>query len=252
MGYTISKISNYGCAHPVVARLVVQTQELLKWASLSEEERGAAFDIYYGLKGRLIKCHETYDRLSAALKKSFDGYQPDQDSTIKFHPLIIGIDNELETFLYESKNFLRDLLGIVKIFFDTKFIDANVFYNTKTDCDGELIKWATKTFGPTDPFTKMLVSDQPWIGELIRKRNAIEHPGGKSGTLNIINIEQSPDSRYVLPVWHRDSMNPTGIFPDVEVTLDNLLTLAEEMLVHCITHKNHFGDFIAFSEIAES
>jgi hypothetical protein len=203
------------------------------------------------MKNRLLKCHEAYNRLQAPLKENLDKNHFNEDGTLKSLPYLIGLQEEVETILYEQKNFLRDLLRAVNIFFGTKFHEASGFYADRKKGDGKIAKWAQEKFGAGDPFSKMLESEQSWIEEVIRKRNAVEHPGGKSGTLHIRNFWQVPDGRFALPVWHRDDMEPTGIFPDLEVTLDNLLTLAEDVLVSCIVHKNRHGDAIAFAEIPE-
>jgi len=209
------------------------------------------YGVYDGMKNRLLKCHEAQGRLSAALNETLAANHLNPDGTLKSRPHLIGLENEVETILYEQKNFLRDLLHVVNIFFDAEFDEASAFYDAKSGGDGKLTKWAKETFGGDDPFSEMLEYEQVWIGEVIRKRNAVEHPGGKSGTLHIVNFEQAPDGRFIMPVWYRDDMQPTGIFPDLEVLLDNLLTLAEDVLVSCIVHKGKHGNMIAFGEIPE-
>jgi hypothetical protein len=251
MAFTFKKISNYGTTNPVVARLNVQTHDLLQWADLPQQRRDDVFGIYDGMKNRLLKCHEAQSRLCAALDETLSDDHFNPDGTLKSRPYLIGLENEVETILYEQKNFLRDLLKVVNIFFNTEFDEASAFYDAKTGGDGKLTKWAKEALGGDDPFPEMLQHKQGWIGEVIRKRNAAEHPGGKSGTLHIVNFEQAPDGRFNMPVWYRDDMPPTGIFPDLEDLLDNLLTLAEDVLVSCIVHKNKHVDMIAFVGIPE-
>ena len=94
----------------------------------------------------------------------------------------------------------------------------------------------------------MVVTEEKWAGELIYKRNAVEHPGGRAGTLYVENIALSPDGRFILPRWHRDENEPFGLFPDLETYLDNMLTLAEDLLVSCI-HHNMRHEIIQFVEI---
>jgi len=247
MPFEIKKISNYGTQHPVVARLTVQTHELVQWAELPETEKLTIKSIYFEMAQRLLKCFEVYERLNAALQTAVEEVPPSVDSRIMPVPHLIGLRGEVETFLYEVKNYLRDLLQILNIFFSTKFKEASVLYDPKGQSKSALVDWAIKQFGFGDPFTRMLVDEQQWVGELIRKRNAVEHPGGKSGVLHIENFKLSPDG-VVFPYWHRDQNNPSGLFPDLETYLDNLLTLAEDMLVSCIHHRTKFK-IIQFVEI---
>lgn len=255
MTFSIIKVSNYGTSHPVVARLLVQTSELLGWADLIKEDRDKVFDVYNSIKNRLLKCHESYDRLRIAFDKNLDktSEKMSEDKSDRFqkHPFLIGLQAEIETILYESKNYLRDLLQVLNIFFITNFSESHAYYDTKSSQESSIALWAKKQFGKNDNFYKMLISEQKWIEEIIRKRNAVEHPGGHSGRLHIINFQQMPDGRFMAPVWHRDDLVPTGIFPDLDVMLDNLLTLAEDILVSCLHHKSKFPGMIAFAEIAE-
>lgn len=248
MAFEVKKISNYGTQHPVVARLKVQTHELLQWADLSKDKQAAVMAVYFELADRLLKCHEVHGRLTAAFKTTMEEFRPSADPRIKNVPHLIGLKGEVETFLYEAKNYLRALLGVIEIFFDASFDEASALYDPKGKGTSDLVAWATKTFGASDHFTTMLVSEQEWVGELIRKRNAVEHPGGKSGTLHIENFTPSPDGRFILPRWHRDANELFGLFPDLETYLENLLTLGEDMLVSCVHHKTRH-QIIQFVEI---
>jgi hypothetical protein len=247
MAFEIKKISNYGTQHPVVARLKVQTHELVQWADLSDEEKGQVKILYFGLADRLLKCYEVYNRLTIALKTAMEEVHQSVDHRIAGIPHLIGLQGEAETFLYESKNYLRDLLRIINIFFDKNFNEASVLYKQNSK-NSPLIDWSARRFGPDDPFTTMLIDEQRWVEELIRKRNSVEHPGGKSGVLHIENFKRSADGRFVLPCWYRNQNEPFGVFSDLETYLDNLLTLAEDMLISCIHHRTRFP-LVQFIEI---
>jgi len=250
MPFTFTKISNYGTTHPVVARLLIQTAELAQWAGLSKDEKDSVFKVYQGLNNRLIKVHEAYQRLSTALDETMAISHVNDDGSLKSLPHLIGLDAEVETILYEIKNYLRDLLGVIRIFFRVEFENGSDFFSTKGNGISKIAKWATDAFGEEDPFTTMLISEHVWIEELIRKRNALEHPGGHSGTLHIHNFEKGENNKIVIPAWHRDEMPLTGIFPDLDVAMDNMLTLAEDVLVSCIVH-NGKNKIIQFIEIPE-
>jgi hypothetical protein len=248
--WVLTKVSNYGTSHPVVARLAAQTYELLKWADLSKEEKDQVYLKYDGLKNRLLKCHEAYGRLQKALAESMEEDIFNEDGTLKRYPHLIGLREEIETILYEAKNYLRDLLDLFEIFFEADFDEASYFYDARASGASRIVKWATERFGEADPFTTMLVNEGNWIEELIRKRNAVEHPGGHSGTLHIHNFERIAGNQFVSPTWHRNEMPKTDIFVDLEVYLENLLTLAEDILVGCIVKRSKHR-IIGFVEIPE-
>lgn len=233
----MKKVSNYGSSHPVVARLILQTHDLLQWADLSKEERDLVIVLYDDLKNRLLKCHEAFDRLVKALNITIEECEFQEDGSSKYEPHVIGLEGEVETILYESKNYLRNLLGILRIYFDYECDEASYFYDAKGKGASTLVKWASEKFGEDDPFTRMLVTEHEWIEDLIRSRNAIEHPGGHSGTLYIHNFTKLEGGRYLAPTWNRDDGEPKGLYQDIEVILDNLLTLAEDLLVSCNVHR---------------
>ena len=60
------------------------------------------------------------------------------------------------------------------------------------DCSGNgrspIATWAVDKFGEKNPLTDYLVSSQPWITELVSKRNANEHQVAKAGTVTIRNV----------------------------------------------------------------
>jgi hypothetical protein len=151
---------------------------------------------------------------------------------------------------YDSKNYFRDLLGVINVFFGTGFHQASNFCATSGRGDGKVSKWAGQRFGPRDSFTGLLRSEQAWIGELIRKRNPVEHPGQKSGALTIKKFQPASDGLVVSPSWHRDSLPPTDLLADIETAMDNMLTLAEDVLVACIT-KTAKSSIIEFTAIPE-
>ncbi len=248
MPFEIRRTSHHGTRHPAYARLKVQTSELLHWADLPKDARQEVMTVYFGLTERWLRCHEIVERLTGQLRTAITEFRPDGDPRVITVPHIGGLRGEVENFLYEAKNYLRDLLNIVNIFFNEKFDEASAFYSTKEHGKSGLVRWATGKFSATDPFTTMLISEQEWTRELIRKRNAVEHPRGKSGTLHIDNFTVTPTRDLVLPHWKRDQNEPTGLFNDLTMYLDNMLTVGEDMLASCIHHQLQH-EVIQFVEI---
>ena len=249
MDIVIKKVLSEGPQNPVVARLLNQTMELLPWAHLPKEKEGRVLELYFELTKRLLKLDQLVGRLMEGMQKADEEMTANKaagrDSNL---PQILGIEGDVETFLYDAKNFLRTLLGVPNIFFDEAFDEASAFWDPKGDGRGTLVSWATDKFGPDDGFTKMLVTEQPWVGDLIRLRNAVEHPGGRSGTLYIENVALHPTGKMVLPVWWLDVGVGVNLLSDIDTSFCNLCTLAEDMLIECI-RKTGLVDYIAFYEI---
>lgn len=122
MSLIVKKVLSEGTENPVVARLVSQTAELLKWARLPEEKEQQVARVYLELARRLLKIDQQVGRLLDAMQAADCEMTEDRKAGLKNRlPQMPGIEGEVETFLYNAKNFLRVLLGVLDIFFGKKF-----------------------------------------------------------------------------------------------------------------------------------
>jgi hypothetical protein len=188
------------------------------------------------LMKKLLRCWE----VNESFKKSFEEVgvkykAPEAPNTPVEIPQIERLEADCHNFLYEAKNYIRDVLYVVNRLYGTSFTEASEFSKARKG-GKSLIEFATDTFGPDDARTKMLVEAVPWVGEAIAMRNAVEHPDGYSGKLVIENFRRDPDQKLCEPVWHRvkDGKNataPSSIRADFETFIYNLLILGEDVLV---------------------
>ncbi|NQV85061.1 MAG: hypothetical protein HQ494_14720 [Rhodospirillales bacterium] len=251
--FVIKQTSGRGVSHPVVARLVLQIKDAITLARLDQETKDSIFNACRSdLSSHLGKCWDIWDWLEREQRRCNEEYTPSKDMIVQI-PQIHNLEREIENFLYEAKNFLRDLLNNVvsPCFPEIDFSDARSFFDAKSDGDGPFVKWAETNFGADDGFTKMLREDQVWIKELVRKRNCIEHPNGKSGVLTVQNIEAHGDGRIIAPVWQRTGTEPEFISIGLATYCHHLLSFAEEVILFGCILKNSHTDMITFSEIPE-
>jgi nitrate reductase NapAB chaperone NapD len=254
MALNIKTISNYGVSHPVVARLVVQTTELIKFSKLTKAKQDAVCSLCMNsLQQRLLNCHDIFTRLQQATVESALKAENDQKNAqgnIIVVPVVVGLDGEAEAFLYQTKNYIRDLLNVFRIFFGYENINAAALYDATGKSDSAVVRWASKEFGEDDELTRLLRTEQAWIEQCIRMRNAVEHPDGYSGRLIIQNIMPRTGGGFHYPTWNLEGKPESDIYTDMTTTMDNLLTVAEDLLVICIKKMILFPT-IAFYEIAE-
>jgi len=252
--FVIKQVSGRGVGHPVTARLVVQIKDHITLSKLDQEIKDSIFRVCMDqLSSRLGKCWDIWEWLESEQIRCNKEYTPPENQIIQI-PQIPNLNREVDAFLYEAKNFLRDLLNNVvsTCFPDIDFSDASAFFDAKDNGDGPYVKWAVTAFGDEDGFTNMLRDDQDWIKELVRKRNSIEHPGGFSGDLTVQNIEAHPDGLMVAPVWQRTGTEPQSISHGMKIYCLNLLDFAEEVILFgCILKTSH-SDALTFNEIPES
>jgi hypothetical protein len=128
MAFEFRKISDVGTCHPVVARLGVQAGELVKWLRIEEPVKQAIAELYaITLRERLIRCHAFRDRLERSMEDAVKNVSERNDGRARDVPHVIDLNGMAEGFLYETKNYLRDLLGLFQILYGCTLKDASVF-----------------------------------------------------------------------------------------------------------------------------
>lgn len=232
MAFRVMKVGNHGASHPVVARLQMQTSELVQFADFEEEVRGKIFTVYYETSKRLLKCYDIRDKLVDNAKSMLDELRARPQPHHEF-PYLIGLEQDVESYLYEAKNYFRDLTGLFSAVYGTPYKDASDFWG-RDGKPGRIEKWASEKFGAEHKLPQFLAGHAVWISELIKRRNAVEHPGDKSGTLFIRNFEVANDGLVINPVWHRNDQEPTDVFSDLNWFSEMMLVFGEELLAFVV------------------
>jgi hypothetical protein len=231
MPFVFAKIFEHGTTDPVVARLMLQTHDLVKHTRFNEPTHTAIFEAAFDAASRLIRCGDIRAKLVEECKKQEQGHHPGNNPKTANIPHVIGLKHEAETFLYEAKNFLRDLTPILNAAFGTTFKNAGDFAPPKKGGESPVCRWASEQFGPTAKLVEMVRAHQGWMGNLIGMRNAVEHPGGSDGTLHISNYEPLSDGRIERPGWRRDGEPARLLIDDMTNLCDALLIFAESLIV---------------------
>jgi len=251
VSFEIRKISDVGTSHPVVARLILQTTEVLSWAGSEKAKQDAIKTLYiHALTPKLLNCHKSRDEILRLAKESLANIKKQNNPHIREVPHVIGLEALIGQFLYDAKNYLRDLLRLFACVYGCNLEDASDFADMKDKGEGNFVKWANDQFGTDNSLSKMVLVDQSWIGEIVRSRNAFEHPGGRSGTLVIQNIRQRHEGtdQYTPPTWQRTGRPESDIVTDMDSGLENLLTFGEDLLVQ-VAQRGEQAKTIAFYEI---
>lgn len=133
------------------------------------------------IQPRLIRCYEICEKISGYLEKidtdlKKNGIKTQSSGRVVEVPHVMQLKEDVETYLYNAKSVLRDLAGLFEIFFNKTFNHSR--YN-------DILKWAKRFFTKDHPITKFIATNQPWLKDIVQRRNAVEHPGGYSGHLHI-------------------------------------------------------------------
>lgn len=235
--FEIQKVSNHGVGNPIVARLTIQSHDLLQWLNVDKVKREAIFSHYMELMRRLLACFDAQSRLINARTETVERSEKIWKEGNHTTPHVVSLQDDVESFLFASKTYLREVARLLNLLFEAGLpCDSSIFWDPKGQ-KSKVVEWAEDTFGSDHETTNMLASEADWISELARKRNAVEHPGGWSGTLRVKNFERLPGGGIRPPVWSRDyddEGQATDIYKDISVLMDNMLTVAEDFLVDAI------------------
>ncbi len=252
MTFRIQQLSDYGTANPIVARLSLQTKELLQFYNLSDKQKEEVFGLMFlSIQPKLMTCFRIMEQLTKEVReqqKKIDevGLEFQAHGRAYTLPSILDLQHRTETFLYNAKSVLRDLTDIFSILFSMDFKKEARF--------DKVLKWSMKRFGAEDPLTKMLGDDEStWIKKIIKMRNAVEHPGGHSGFLHVENFNSIEKEKAVLviePEWYLNNEEKVPIVYEMAAMVNNLLTFCEETLILCLEKFNK-GFPIVIVEIPE-
>lgn len=240
MVFQIRKISDHGTSNPIVARLSLQTHELVQFCSIEKQQKEDVLTLFHDhIQPRVITCDEISQEISKEIltiaqelnKKGFDIQS--QGKVIEV-PYLTNLEPRVAQYLYSYKSALRELSKIFNYFFQTEFNEARY---------DNILKWSKGHFGEDNELSRLLEEDHGlWIQKVIAMRNAIEHPGGHSGYLHINNFTLLPENhpeypRVVEPTWHLNDESPASIAHDLLTNTVNLLEFCEDMLVVCMINK---------------
>jgi hypothetical protein len=237
MPFEFKKVLEHGTANPIGARLSLQIFEILKQCNASKDIQDKVGELYVmSLLKKLLHCWEIEERFKQEFAAAAGKYKPPATANASVEvPQIARLEEECHNFLYETKNYIRDLLQVVNLLYGTTFAEASEFSWAKKGSQS-LVEFAAKTFGTDDGKTKFLKESVPSVEELIAMRNAVEHPEGLSGKLVIANFTLGADRKLDEPAWHREKDGkpvgePSSIRANMEACINGLLTLGEDVFV---------------------
>lgn len=231
MPFVITRTSNVGTTHPTVARLMLQTSSILDAAGLTKAQKDELATIYYkDLQPVLLECWNIRDSLAAEAVECLKNCEVDaKDRRVIRMRSVNQLEQRAENFLYQAKNFMRNTLRVWNWFYGTDFADASAYILVKKETQSKLEQWALKEFGSDDRRTGLIQSEQQWAAPLIRMRNALEHPGGFSGTVHMENIAFDGQS-FKSPTWRRNDEQPWTMIGGMTSWLDCMLEMGEDIL----------------------
>jgi hypothetical protein len=177
MLFEVTKQLGHGTPDPVAARLTVQPIEILNHTGMSATDQAKFVQLSVTeLCPRLVRSSEIEQRLRKEADERRTQFKPPHRGDVAVEiPQIPNLKAECENFLYEAKNYLRDLLKLVNLLWGTEYEDASEWVQGKKG-RLSLQDFIIDRFGDGHVNAKFIRQYQACIQPFVLMRNAVEHP----------------------------------------------------------------------------
>jgi hypothetical protein len=255
--FIVAKKVDQGVTNPIVARLTLQNFEILQNCAIPKEKAEKLQLLYLNdLLPKLLRCSQISEKLRTDTEKQAASYTPPgRGATSVTLPQVMQLEEECRNYLYEAKNLLRDLLRVFNLLFGTIFEEGSEWTIARKPRPS-VVAYAEANFQKQPDHIRYLQQLPACIEPFVRMRNAVEHPGGHNGDLVIRNFRFERDGTLAAPDWRRDKdsqteYGPISITEEMRIGVDNLLILAEDILVMWAVDHSALPGAIEMSVVAE-
>jgi hypothetical protein len=157
--FEVKKALEHGVTNPIVARLTLQTLEILERTTMSKGERDKIGGVFINLLvQKLLRCWELEQRLRDGWQKSIVNFKPPGRGVAAIEvPQIPRLREDCEEFLYSAKNFLRDLVTVFSALHGSTYKDASDWTPVGKRTDS-VMTYTQDKYGENHPNAKYFVS----------------------------------------------------------------------------------------------
>ncbi len=243
--FTVSMVQNVGTANKIVARVLLQGDQMLNLSGATQNEATAIRKQLHECKERLLRSDipalEVCSKIRAITEKmTMAGISSEAGRVLNPFPHVENLEADCSTFLVEVNHAVKAISSLPSLFIPLERADNNF------DHLGERL---AKKIGEDETVTKFVKSCAGGISRLVDMRNYLEHPNGKRTVIN--NFRLSPDGKLSAPAWHLSGEAPVQISVDMPAITDFLVRVSEEMLVHLIMYRGRERLAFAVQEIPD-
>ena len=129
MPFVLQKVLDHGTGNPIVARLSLQIFQILDQCDLEREKHEAIGNLYLNsLQRKLLRCWEIKERFREGFHVAAETYESSANRGQAINiPNVSRLEEECHNYLYEIKNYIRDLLQVWNLLYGTNFSSASEF-----------------------------------------------------------------------------------------------------------------------------
>lgn len=226
--FTLSPISEIGSGNPIVSRVLLQSKYFLEGIPQSKETDGsAALTLLHRCKEHLLICEAAYIKVASEIESVIADIEANPipvGRSINPFPHVTGLEKECDNFLLNVNRTIRQTCELANVFFNLDRMHSN--FDALVKALDPIIK--------ESPYLKFLKQHSEHVKMLIEMRNFLEHP--KDIRTVITNFSYIPGKGIAPPVWHLSTEKPVRIKESMFSTLNFMIALVEESLIHLVIH----------------
>src|SRR5262245_18207123 len=177
MLFEVAKQLEHGTTNGIVARLTVQPLEILNHCKVAKADEEKFIKVSKDeLAKRLLRCWEIEQRLRTEAKRCRAAIKPPAPGDVAIEiPQIPRLKEECEDFLYQAKNYLRDLLKLINFPWGSQHEDASEWVKGKGGRPSGQ-EFIVDKIGEKHVNATFIRQFQACIEPFVQMRNAVEHP----------------------------------------------------------------------------
>lgn len=225
----IEKIMDVGTSNPIVARLGLGLDEIIKLSMIDPEKKEKIKNIIMDIMHDLVEAEKAIlplieELVEAERELRLNGVKTQSNGRVIVTPSLVHLSSS-KVFLKYAKQSLQKFACFFELIFDEKYNGPHFH---------KIAKKSILFFGESHIVTKLLLEDSKWIKDIIDLRNEDEHPKTGKNFTNGYQISQMEDGKYyiILPTF----FNGIQILSALEAFSGNLLTFVEELVAHTLEH----------------
>lgn len=230
--WVTSKAYDYGSSNRVVARVLLQSEEMFKTAVLKDKDdvKQSAMQLIYECKDALLICEKISSRINKATVDIIEKIESEGLSIesggrhINSFPQVENLEEDVTNYLINIKRAIGKICYLASIFLPLTKKDNNIEYLIKN-----IEKLNDKKH---NKLLESLGNFKAGVKHLIDLRNNQEHPDDIR--THIENFKMTPDNKICHPVWYVTGNEAESIIAAMEAAISFVISLCETMLVHLL------------------
>ncbi len=229
-GWTSSPVDDVGSGNPIVARVLLQSSDMLNAGMFeSNIDKEAVISTLHSCKEALIACEKISIKVTRKISKIVESIEQkgiDTDNHgrgLNPFPHVNDLDANCGTFLIQANRAIKHICKIPWLFFSLSRTDSNFEYL------GNRLK---SEISDADNLIQFVKDNAKVIRYLIELRNFHEHPNEKRTIIN--NFTLTPDLKIQLPTWQISGDTQRSICEEINSAVSLLTDIAEVMFIHVV------------------